>query len=281
MRVAYLILAHGRPQQLGRLVAALPRDSPLFVHFDRRADRSLFDEARRSVLQVNPKAVFVRRHRCRWGAPGIMYATLELIGALCGSGADFDYATLLSGQDYPIKSNAAIERDLSRGGEFIECFSLLEPNRWSDHGGHFHAPARVFGRYVRFRSRIWRIGSRRLPRDITPFGGSQWWSLSSGAIEHLHRINREDHSLIRALGRSFIPDEIFVQTILGNSPLAPGIIQDDLRFAIWDRPEPPYPATLTSADLPSLAASPRHFARKFDFDTHPHLADEIDHEVRL
>lgn len=281
MKIAYVILAHGRPRQLGRLVAALPADSPLFIHFDRRAARSLFDEARHSVLQANPKAVFVRRHGCRWGAPGIMYATLELIDALCSSAADFDYATLLSGQDYPIKSDALIERDLSRGGEFIECFSLLQPNRWSDHGGNFHAAARVFGRYVRFRSRIWRIGSRRLPRDIPPFGGSQWWSLSRGAIEYLHQISREDRRLVRALGRSFIPDEVFVQTILGNSPFAPSIVQGDLRFAIWDRPEPPYPATLTNADLPLLAASQKHFARKFDFDIHPHLADEIDAGLRL
>jgi hypothetical protein len=209
-----------------------------------------------------------------------MYATLELVDALCSSGEQFDYATLLSGQDYPIKSHAVIEHGLSRGGEFIECFSLLRPNRWSDHGGNFQAAARVYGRYIRFRSRIWRIGSRRLPNDIPPFGGSQWWTLSRQAIDHLHRINRENSRLIGALSRSFIPDEVFVQTILGNSPFAASIVQDDLRFAIWDRPQPPFPATLTSADMPVLAASEKHFARKFDFDTHPHLADEIDAALR-
>ena len=280
MKIAYLILAHGRPRQLGRLVAALPALSSIFIHFDKRADPLVFEEAKHSAQKANSKTVFVKRHACRWGAPGIMYATLELIDALCASGAEFDYSTLLSGQDYPIKSNAVIEGDLSRGGEFIECFSLVAPNRWSDHGGNFHALARVYGRYIRFRSRIWRIGSRRLPRDISPFGGSQWWSLSRKAIEYLNCVNRDDKRLVRALGGSFIPDEVFTQTILGNSPLAGDIVQDDLRFAIWDRPEPPFPATLTNADLPSLATSPKHFARKFDFDAHPHLADEIDGVLR-
>ena len=280
MKIAYLILAHGRPRQLGRLVAALPSESPIFIHFDKRADILVFEEARRSALNANSNTVFVKRHACRWGAPGIMYATLELIAALCDSGEQFDYATLLSGQDYPIKSKAVIESDLSRGGEFIECFSLLTPNRWSDHGGNFHASTRVYGRYIRFRSRIWRIGSRRLPRDIPPFGGSQWWSLSRKAVEYLNCVNREDRRLVRALGGSFIPDEVFAQTILGNSALAADIVQDDLRFAIWDRPEPPFPATLTSADLPLLAVSDKHFARKFDFDAHPHLADKIDATLR-
>lgn len=276
MRIAYLVLAHGRPQQLARLVGALPSDSPLFIHFDRRADRGVFDEAKSAVLRANPRAVFVRRHRCRWGAPGIMYGTLELIEALCRSSEKFDYATLLSGQDYPIQTRAAIERDLARGGDFIECFSLIEPNRWSDHKGNFRATDRVFGRYIRFRSHIWRVGSRHLPDGIVPFGGSQWWTLSRNAIEYLRRVAHENRSLVRALGRSFIPDEIFVQTILGNSPLAGGIVQNDLRFAIWDRPEPPFPATLTSVDLPVLAASRKHFARKFDFGSAPDLANQID-----
>jgi len=275
LKIAYLVLAHNRPRQLARLVRALGPEAPIFIHFDKRADDALFDEARKSVLRHSP-ANFVRRHRCWWGAPGIMRGTLELVAALCESGREFDYATLLSGQDYPIKSHAAIEQTLSAGGEFVECFSMLEPNRWSDHGGYFRSPDRVLGRYVRFRSHVRRIGSRRLPGDITPFGGSQWWTLSRKALQYIDRTRREDHRLIRALATSFIPDEAFVQTILGNSPFASKIVQDDLRFAIWDRPEPPYPATLRQADLPLLAGSDKHFARKFDFEDDWALADEID-----
>lgn len=275
MKIAYLLLAHNRPRQLARLIRALPANAPVFIHFDKRADDTLFDEARNSVLE-HSSATFVRRHRCWWGAPGIMHATLELIGALCGSGVQFDYATLLSGQDYPIKSHAEITRALSAGGEFVECFSMLEPNRWSDHGGYFKSPDRVLGRYFRFRSHVFRLGSRRLPGDVIPFGGSQWWTLSREALQYIDRKRCEDRRLIRALAASFIPDEAFVQTLLGNSSFASKIVQDDLRFAIWDRPDPPYPAILTRADLPLLAATDKHFARKFDFETDPELADEID-----
>jgi hypothetical protein len=115
---------------------------------------------------------------------------------------------------------------------------------------------------------------------MIPFGGSQWWTLSREALKYIDRMRREDRRLIGALGRSFIADEAFVQTILANSPFASKINQDDLRFAIWDRPKPPYPATLTRADLPLLAASDKHFARKFDFYDNPALADEIDATLR-
>lgn len=280
MKVAYLVLAHGRPLQLARMISRLPESAPIFVHFDKRADRRIYNEAKQAVLEVAPSAEFVRRHRCRWGAPGIMYATLELIHALTNSGAEFDYATLLSGVDYPIKPHSVIKADLAVGGEYIECFPLLEPNRWSDDGANFNARARMHGRYFRFRSRIWRIGSRAMPDGMTAYGGSQWWTLSSRALSYVSQVAKTERRLIRFLSGSFIPDEHFMQTILGNSPLAGTIVQDDLRFAIWDRPEPPFPATLTRADLPLLAASNAHFARKFDFESDRELADDIDARLR-
>jgi hypothetical protein len=39
---AYLILAHANPEQLVRLVGSLPESSPVTVHFDLRADASLY-----------------------------------------------------------------------------------------------------------------------------------------------------------------------------------------------------------------------------------------------
>src|SRR4051794_27443970 len=203
MSIAYLVLAHDRPAQLARLVRALPSHSPIFIHYDRRS--ADFAEAVRAVANVRSDAAFVPRHACRWGAPGILYATLELIDALVSSGHPFRFATLLSGSDYPIQSNDLIERELSDDQEYIECFPLLEPNRWTDHGGHFHAAARVFGRYLRFRSHVWRIGSRKMPKGVIPFGGSQWWSLSAGAVRYVHRVAHGNLNLIRFLAGSFIP----------------------------------------------------------------------------
>jgi hypothetical protein len=139
----------------------------------------------------------------------------------------------------------------------------------------------MLGRYVRFRSHVWRLGSRKLPSGVVPFGGSQWWTLSRKALEYVEAKRRDDSRFIRFLGNSFIPDECFMQTILGNSRFASDIVQDDLRFAIWDRPEPPFPAVLKRADLPMLAASSKHFARKFDLEDDPGVADEIDDVRRV
>jgi Core-2/I-Branching enzyme len=277
VKVAYLILAHCAPEQLVRLVGSLPEDSPVLIHVDRRANPAVY---KRCVdLMAGRPVTFVSRHACRWGAFGIVQGTMTLINALDASGVHFDYATLLSGADYPIKSNGEIAAFLGRnkGAEFIESFSVMKPNRWSGHGGHYKAPEKVLCRHLRFRSRVMRIpGLRRMPAGLEPFGGSQWWTLSREAITYIARFVENTPKLVSFSKQSFIPDESFVQTIISNSSFASRVTGSDHRVIVWDRPAPPYPATLTMNDLDMLLASDCLFARKFDAKLDSKILDALD-----
>lgn len=280
--IAYLILCHAQPEQVARLIAALPATSPIFIHVDARAGQAIYD-AIAALVPARPQLRFVRRHRCFWSGYGIIKATNELIGSALASGLAFDYATLLSGADYPIKSNAHIARQLAQspGAEFIEAFPLHEENRWSGHEGLYHGASRVDWFHLRFRSRAWRLPWRRtLPHNYAPWGGSQWWTLTRAALDHIARIGRETPSLPRFFRNVFLPDECYVQTILANSPFRDAIMSDDLRLTIWDRPEPPYPATLKACDFGLLAGSDKLFARKFDLAQGAHIFDLIDERLR-
>jgi hypothetical protein len=106
----------------------------------------------------------------------------------------FDYATLLSGSDYPIKSNREIAAFLEqhRGEEFLESLLLTEPNRWSAYGGLYKTPEKVLCRHLRFRSRVWRLpGFRTMPDGMKPYGGSQWWTLSRAAMMHIAEVAKD------------------------------------------------------------------------------------------
>jgi hypothetical protein len=276
--VAYLILTHGNPDQLARLVATLPLNSPVMVHFDLRADARLYERSV-ELLSKLPKLRFVKRHACRWGAFGIVRGTISLIQALIASEMNFDYATLLSGSDYPIKSNREIAMflDANRGREFIESFLLTAPNRWSGHGGYYKAPERMLCRHLRFRSRVMRLpGLRKMPAGLKPYGGSQWWTLSREAIAHIVQFIDHTPEFLSFSKQSFIPDESFIQTIVSNSRLADMVTGDDLRLVIWDRPLPPYPATLTIDDLDTLLTSNKFFARKFNARTDATVLQALD-----
>jgi hypothetical protein len=266
MIVAYLILAHRDPEQLARLVHALPLDSPIMIHIDRRSEPAMYERSL-ALLGRRPGLRLVQQAKCRWGSFGIVQGTINLIRAAIEDGVQCDYATLLSGSDYPVKSNTEITTFLNqnRGKEFIESFSLTDPNMWSDAGGYYKAPDRLLCPHLRFRSKIVRIPIRRtMPLGLKPFGGPQWWTLSRPALQYIIRFIEDNPSFVSFSKLAFIPDETFIQTILSNSDFAKHVTGDNLRLIVWDRPKPPYPAILIKDDLSMLLSTTKLFARKFD-----------------
>jgi hypothetical protein len=74
-----------------------------------------------------------------------------------------------------------------------------------------------------------------------------------------------------------IPDELFFQTVIMNSELAGSVVNDNLRYIDWTRG--PRPALLEARDLPTLRASPKLFARKFDAFHDAEILDLIDTQL--
>lgn len=191
----------------------------------------------------------------------------------------FDYAILLSGQDYPIKSNVHIQSFLSKniGSEFIEYFAYDELNRWTNQDGPYNAVNRVqfFTFWLRGRHIQVKI-KRKPPLGLRLYGGSQWWCLSRACIKYLSTFVNENPSFMRYFKYTFIPDETVFQSIVLNSPFRNNIICDDLRYLDWHNPNPNYPRTLDEGDFDKLVSSPKLFARKFDPDRSDALLEKLD-----
>ncbi len=283
MKVAYLIMGHRDPQQILRLMDALRESAAFFViHIDKRAADGVFAPLR-EYAATRSDVFLAPRIRCYWGSFGIANAMIECVRTAVQSGLHFDYAILLSAQDYPIKSAAQIKEFLerNRGAEFIESFELDKPNRWTHHGGPFQAMNRV-GYWTFFvRSRHFHLHiPRRLPFGWNPFGGSQWWGLSRECILYLENTFRTKPEVIRYFRHAFIPDESLFQTVIANEPRFSGrIVNDDLRHIDWERPNPRYPRTLDMEDLDRLRGSPKLFARKFEIGRSGELLDRVDAEL--
>jgi hypothetical protein len=270
MKIAYIILAHKNPIQLARLVRRLQDDGTTFViHFDKRTGESTYRHVVDDLVTVR-NVFFADRLACYWGSFNISRATLRCIHFLIDNDIEFDYAVLLSGQDYPIKSQTVIKSffEKAQPKEFIEAFPLGSPNRWTEHTGDFQALNRIQFWHFRFRSRHLPIRIRRkFPHGFEPHGGSQWWALTRESIEFISSFSRQYPRFISYFKYVLIPDEILLNTIISNSPMRSNIVSQDLTFADWGRPNPPYPAVLSKSDFPSLLQSTKLFARKFDIST--------------
>lgn len=275
MRIAYIISAYRKPGHLVRLIRRLHTGAgtAFFVHVDAKTDETtnrLMVEGVRDLGQVR----FLPRHACHWGGFGHVAASLKGIEELLESGFGADYAVLLSESDYPIKTNAFISEflDARNGRSFFMHFPLPSES-WS--GGGL---GRIQDWHLRWRRLHVRLPLRRsLPLDLTPWGGSAYWCLSRGAVETVHRFVHEHPEYVRFFRHVDIPDEMFFQTILLNSPLADECDYVRLHYTEWGRT--PAPAVLTKGDYPHLAASDCLFARKFDPAVDEEVLDLIDENL--
>jgi hypothetical protein len=76
-----------------------------------------------------------------------------------------------------------------------------------------------------------------------------------------------------------IPDEMFFQTIILNSPFKESVINDNLVYIDWENPNPSYPRTFVKTDFEILVSSSKLFARKFDVSRDADILDMIDQKI--
>jgi Core-2/I-Branching enzyme len=282
IKIAYFILCHKMPEHVIRLINRLRAEGSLFIiHIDKRADPRVY-EMLKDFSDNLPEVHFSKRHRCYWGRFGIVRATISCIQEAILLDIPFDYAFLLSGQDYPIKTGAQIAAFIAEHPrrEFIETFPLDEPNRWSNESPPGNSLNRVKFWTIWFRSRFIQVkGRRRFPLGNRPYGGSQWWCLSRECLMYLDTFVRNHPSFLRFFKWVFVPDEMFFQSILSNSGYRNKIESDDLRYADWQNPNPLSPRTLDMNDFEKLKLSTKLFARKFDTAVSLELLERLDNET--
>lgn len=276
MRLAYIVIAHRLPDQLLRLVKRLVADdTTIMIHIDKHATRGVFERVVGGTRELS-NVHLLKRFPCQWGGYGHVRATMAGIDELLGRDISFDHAILLTGQDYPIKTNGQIADFFGRnaGRSFMSYFALPSPE-WAAGGlprfERWHV--RRFGRHVAIPLR------RRIPQKLRPFGGSSYWCLTRDCVEYVARFTDRDRSFVDFFKHVDIPDELIFQTLLMNSPLAPTIVNDDMRHINWKDEDLSSPFVLRVDDFPELARSNKLFARKFDVQIDERILDRIDREI--
>jgi hypothetical protein len=272
-RVAYVVSAYKYPQQLGRLLRRLSTPNASFaVHVDRKTKPSVY-RAMRAAAEDVPNVRFVSRHVSHWGGFGHVRATLKGLADVVERSVPFDYVVLLTGQDYPLRSAAAIECFLAKAGgsSFMNHWPLPYPP-WGPRGGLDRLEDWHLITYRRLHLAL--PLRRRLPGGLKPYGGGGYWCLARPVAEDVHDFVRRNPAYVRFFEHVWTPDELFLQTIVLNSPLRDTIVNDNLRYIDWTRT--PAPAVLRASDFPKLIESGKLFARKFDASVDEKILDLLD-----
>lgn len=282
MSCAFVVLAHKRPDQVGRLVDRLA-PNPVLLHVDTAVgDASPFAVAARGDVTMLP------RHRSGWASWGIVAAILEGMRAAVRR-TDWSHLMVLSGQDYPLRDGPGLASFLDGHAETSFMARWPLPSRlWGRDGGmhrlrYAHRPVR--GRRVFLPLR------RRLPRGIPPFGGSMYACLNREAVEAVLAFVDARPDVVRFYRRSWIPDEMFVPTAVMSSAAATTVANESLTFIRWSQVGGAHPDVLGAADLEALVEASRGpsevggygrrklFARKFDADVDDRILDLLDQRL--
>ncbi|KYC41555.1 hypothetical protein WA1_16010 [Scytonema hofmannii PCC 7110] len=284
MRIAYIILAHKNPTQLTRLILRLNNASHeafFFIHIDGNTKPEVYNQFIEKLKHFS-NIYFLKRYKTHWGDFNIVNATLEGIQQIFKLHLNFDYSVLLSGQDYPIKPVNEFKKFLkdNQGKEFIDFFSLYSKNKWVKELGHYPALKRINVWHFRFRGNHFHIPlKRKFPYGFEPYGGSQWWCLSKECLNYINQFVQSNSQFVNYFKYTYVPDEIFFQTIILNSQFKDRTINNNYRYIDWSKHNPTPPGILEEDDFDKLFKASHFFARKFDIVINSKILNLIDEKI--
>jgi hypothetical protein len=276
LSLAYIVLAHEGAEQIAGLVRTLVEADPtanVVVHYDRNASKSQFS-ALRQALQDHDRVWLVEdRARCGWGQFGLVDGVVRALRVLRAHKIDCDYVYLLSGSCMPTKPLASLKAflDQNRGLEFIEVNSpdwivsgLREERYEYRHWFSFRTEHLLFESSYRTQ-RALRL-KRRLPKRLSPRFGSQWWCLTYATCNSILEFIDANPRAYRFFKTTWIPDELFFQTMVASIVPAARIYNRSLtlfKFTWKGRP-----LTFFDDHLDLVPRLPHFFARKIGAGAH-------------
>lgn len=259
--IAYLILVHRYPGQFKRLFRAIYHPANYYlVHVDKRSGVGLQTEIQ-DFLSSFANASLLKSQSTLWGGYSLVDAELRGIDELLKIGSEWEFFINLSGQDFPLKSQAHIQDFLRRnkGKDFIKVSnqSKVRPDTLS----RIQNYVTESGESILSTPVI----KRMYLRGVTPYIGNQWMILSRKFCEFVCH-SPEVERFKRFYRHTLIPDEGFFQTVIMNTNYKGIIVNDDKRTIDWVPAGTIKlrPRDFTSKDAEFLIASQGLFARKFD-----------------
>lgn len=281
LRIAYIISAYKLPANLIRLVKRLNTPYCNFViHVDKNSSRETFEEMQAGLSSFD-NVYFMQRHKSPYRGFGHVKTTIKGLEYLSKNNMSCDYVFVMTGQDYPIKSNSYINSYLNRnyGKTFIEHFSM--PTKKWENGGM----DRISSYYIHHKNGYKKIPrimmplfvKKEIPGSLSPWGGSGYFTAYRKHADYILKFVKNNQDYVRFFKHTDIPDEIFFQTILANSKYKKDLINNDIRYIDWSNPAE-CPAVLRKANFNYIKKSKDLIARKADASIDSEVLDLIDKE---
>jgi hypothetical protein len=316
VRVCYYLQTHTRAAQVTRLVELIKHSSPdSVVLISHDASRPPLDVARLEAMPgvhvlVEPGGYGDFSHLDRY------FAAVDWLDA---HGVAYDWLENISGQDYPLRPIAEIERTLAEtkvDGYLLYAPVFLDRTPPGSDAGAGKQLCDPWDAAMRYQYRHWwlgqptaakqrwlrplmalnlvqpwarlslafsTVGLRRRRTIFTDefvcYGGWFFCTLSAACVRYARDFARDNPAVVAFLRTVLAPEEVFLQTVLVNSGKF-SFEPDSKRYINMTDSRNNHSKTLSVADLDAMLASGAHWARKFDPERDEAVLDVLDQRVR-
>ena len=285
---AFLILAHKSPSLIRRIMKVLESDNHyFFLHVDKKTPN--IEDFKKAVSDIRNTTVLEKRISVFHAGISTTEAELALFEAVRKSRIDFDYLHLISGQDYPLRSNEQFDEFFEHNTTSYVYIddktlrnSMAKNYDRSANEYHFnHTNKKYVQIYEKLHlGRLLRLFYRRKTIDGY-VGGWQWFSWNKKVFNFIMDYLQSHPDYLQRFDHTASPDEHIFVTLINNHldelDVAP---EDPLRYISW-HPHRPIndsyrPFILEEVDYPFIIDSRAFFCRKIDERLSASLLDKID-----
>lgn len=283
MRIAHIILVHKNSKQLERLLKSLKHpDFSFYIHVDKKVPIDDF-----KYLEKVENVFFIKnRTKCNWGGNSLTLGIIASIKEIISLNENYDFISLISGQDYPIQSAQMMHDYLSKniGCNFIS-YEEDENSLWwklavSRYEKYHFTDFEFKGKYIFERLLNFFAPKRKFPSSFKLYGGpkSTWWTLSKECAHDIVLSQSNNDKLNSFLKYCWGTDEFLIPTLIMNSKHKDKTSNNNLRYIDWSEGNA-RPKLLKMEDYIHLKSSQMYFARKFDIEIDETILDKIDKEL--
>jgi hypothetical protein len=317
MKILYLVLAHKQPSQVIKLVNTLcANEHYVIIHYNKLSADEEF-KVLIDTFQNNIHVFFSDRIKTAWGHFSLMEVVVKSLEKARLLGLLYDHAVILSGQDYPIKSNTEIKRFLASHpqkifyrhfeispdmGTYVHPVNDRVTTRQQNHrldsyylrlNNHRYLllPGEMAPDSTRLRNIISnnikfllkKVIKRKFPAGFRPYFGATFGIITAEFADYLVKFYHQHPSFNSYMKYAFCADEMYLVTAAMNHPyFASKMVNNNMIFSIWSNKGTLLnPVLLTSRHLDEMMHSSKLFARKFDIQVDARVLELVDEKLLL
>lgn len=277
--MAHIIMAYKDPAQIERLVKKLSHPGfDFYIHVDTKFSLEPFQY----IANVERVYFIKNRIKIRWAGYSFTQGVFNSIQEIFDTGRQYDFISVMSGQDYPIVSTnefySFFEQRQGKNFLALEEFGSVWWKRAAIRIHKYHMTDFDFkGRYAVQSVLNTVLPNRKFPLNYTPYGSERatWWTITADCAKYLLKFMQENPKMKRFAKFTWAPDEYLIPTLIMNSPFKESVVTENYRYIDWSGGGA-NPKILTKLDFEALKKSDKLLARKFDIKVDTGILDLLD-----